>query len=310
MSKEIRAVIALLILGIMLGCAFALLRAGVYGFTLFFLFPSAAGALASWTVRPESWGRAARIGALAGGAAPLLILFAGQDGAICVFMATPLAAALGALGGWLVWGLAFSGIPAGGYPALLFLPIATLAWDFNATPPVYEVRSSIEVAASPEQVWKYVIAFPQLPEPAEWFFRAGLAYPIRAHIDGSGPGSIRYREFSTGPFVEPIQVWDEPRLLRFSVTENPPPMRELSLYPDVEPKHLHGYMVSKQGQFRLTPLANGHTLLEGTSWYRRGLWPAQYWRWWSDAIVHRVHLRVLNHIRDLAEQDAHARLLP
>ena len=30
---------------------------------------------------------------------------------------------------------------------------------------------------------------------------------------------------------------------------------------------------------------------------------AEYWRWWSDAIIHRVHLRVLNHIRTLAEAD-------
>ena len=225
-------------------------------------------------------------------------------------MAAPLAAALGALGGWLAYAMANSGIPARGLPALLLLPSATLTWDFKATPPVYQVQSSIDVAAPPEQVWKYVIAFPQLPEPTEWFFHAGLAYPIRAHIDGSGPGAVRYCEFSTGPFVEPIQVWDEPRLLRFSVTENPAPMRELTLYPNVEPKHLHGYMVSKQGQFRLTALASGHTLLEGTTWYQHGLWPAPYWRWWSDAIIHRIHLRVLNHIRDLAEQDRHARLLP
>jgi len=70
-------------------------------------------------------------------------------------------------------------------------------------------------------------------------------------IDGSGPGAVRYCEFSTGPFVEPIQVWDEPRLLRFQVTENPAPMHEWSPYAKVLPKHLHGYLVSKQGQFLL-----------------------------------------------------------
>ena len=43
--------------------------------------------------------------------------------------------------------------------------------------------------------------------------------------------------------------------------------------------------VSKRGQFRLTRLANARTLLEGTTWYQHGLWPAEYWRWWADAIV-------------------------
>ena len=31
------------------------------------------------------------------------------------------------------------------------------------------------------------------------------------------------------------------------------------------------------------------------------MWPAFYWRLWSDAIIHRIHLRVLNHIKELAE---------
>ncbi len=172
------------------------------------------------------------------------------------------------------------------------------------------MRSVIEIAAAPEQVWKYVVAFPELPDPPEWYFHAGLAYPIATRIHGSGPGAARYCDLSTGSVVETVEVWDEPRVLRFRVTETPAPMRETMLYANVEPKHLHGYMVSKEGQFRLTALPNGHTLVEGTSWYQNGIWPAQYWRVWSDAIIHRIHLRVLNHIRDLAEHDAHARLLP
>jgi hypothetical protein len=114
---------------------------------------------------------------------------------------------------------------------------------------------------------------------------------------------VRYGEFSTGPFLEPIDVWDAPRLLRFRVIESPALMREWSLYAQVQPKHLHGYMVSKRGQFRLTRLPDHQTLLEGTSWYQHGLWPAEYWRWWSDAIIHRIHMRVLNQIRTLAEAD-------
>jgi hypothetical protein len=168
---------------------------------------------------------------------------------------------------------------------------------------MFEVRSAIEVAAPPETVWRHVVTFSELPPPREWYFRTGIAYPQRARIEGSGPGAVRYCEFSTGPFVEPIRVWDEPRLLRFDVTANPAPMQEWSPYAEVHPKHLHGYLVSKQGQFRLIPLANGKTLLEGTTWYQHGLWPAEYWRWWSDAIIHRIHLRVLEHIRTLAEAE-------
>lgn len=161
------------------------------------------------------------------------------------------------------------------------------------------------VHASPEQVWKHVISFPDLPAERDWIFHTGLAFPLRARITGSGPGAVRYCEFSTGPFVEPITIWDEPHLLRFRVAQNPAPLQEWSPWGDIRPKHLHGYLVSEQGQFKLTRLRDGDTLLSGTTWYRHGLWPAAYWRIWSDAIIHRIHLRVLNHVRTLSEREEH-----
>jgi hypothetical protein len=104
--------------------------------------------------------------------------------------------------------------------------------------------------------------------------------------------------------VESIEVWDAPHILRFRVTENPAPMREWSPYGEISPKHLHGYLMAHEGEFRLTSLPGNRTRLEGTSWYQHGLWPAQYWRLWSDAIIHRIHLRVFHEIKTLAEADA------
>ncbi|RZK67544.1 MAG: hypothetical protein EOO95_02610 [Pedobacter sp.] len=58
----------------------------------------------------------------------------------------------------------------------------------------------IEINASSEQVWKNVIEFPQLNEPTEFIFKAGVAYPVRAVIEGKGVGSVRKCQFSTGDF--------------------------------------------------------------------------------------------------------------
>jgi hypothetical protein len=132
-------------------------------------------------------------------------------------------------------------------------------------------------------------------------FKLGVAYPIRAEIEGHGVGAIRRCVFCTGPFVEPIEVWDEPKLLRFSVTENPMPMQEWNPFREIQPRHLHGYFQSCGGQFQLTPLPGNRTLLEGTTWYYHHLWPASYWQLWSDEIIHRIHLRVLNHVKKLSE---------
>ena len=107
--------------------------------------------------------------------------------------------------------------------------------------------------------------------------------------------------FSTGPFEEPITVWDEPHLLKFDEERNPEPLNELTPYGHIDPPHLHGYFISHGGQFLLTELPGGKTRLEGTTWYHHSMWPATYWHWWSDYVIHRIHMRVLNHIRARAE---------
>jgi polyketide cyclase/dehydrase/lipid transport protein len=302
MSAPTRRLVGALLLAILIAGGIALLRSGVYGWTVFVVFPVMLGGLGSWVFRPTNGEGAVATGAITVAVATCSLLILGLEGVICVGMALPLTAPLGALGGWLMYHAEPSRLARGGGVALLLLlPPAGVIWDTQARPPVFEVRSTMEIDAPPERVWKYVVSFPDLPEPREWFFRAGLAYPRRARIEGTGVGAVRYCEFSTGPFVEPIEIWDEPRLLRFRVTENPAPMHEWSPYAQVAPKHLHGYLISQKGQFRLTRLSGDRTLLEGATWYRHGLWPAEYWRWWSDAIIHRIHLRVLNHIRTLAE---------
>jgi uncharacterized membrane protein YhaH (DUF805 family) len=191
-----------------------------------------------------------------------------------------------------------------GCSATVLLPLMMSAERaVDATAPLLHVTTAVEVHAPPDVVWSHVVSFPELPPPREWVFRTGVAYPVRARIDGAGPGACRYCEFSTGPFVEPIETWDAPRLLRFAVTDNPPPMTEWTPWPNVHPPHLDHFLVSHAGQFRLTPLPGGRTRLEGTTWYRHHMWPAAYWRLWSDFIIHRIHLRVLNHVKALSESD-------
>ncbi len=239
-------------------CAFLLegvtwlTRHGVYGFTLFLVAPALLGAIMTVFVPARSESQAFYMGTLAAFLGALFLLMIGAEGAACSLMSLPLSIPAGGFGAWLVY--CSRTYRAGSRSAAIFLliPGVTLGFDTTATPPIYEVSSSVEIAASPEQVWKHVVTFSDLPEPTEWYFRAGIAYPKRAHIEGTGPGAVRYCEFSTGPFVEPIDVWDEPRKLAFRVTQNPAPMREWSPYAEVLPKHLHGYLVSKHGQFQLT----------------------------------------------------------
>jgi hypothetical protein len=236
-----------------------------------------------------------------------LVAFA-VEGAICLVMAAPIAVALALIGGTVGYFLQIRPENGQNVPPVLmglFIAVPLLMGAERAQSPessLIAVRTAVDVNAPPAQVWKHVVAFAELPPPQEWLFRIGIAYPMRAEIEGRGVGAVRRCVFSTGAFVEPIEVWDEPRLLKFSVTSNPPPMQEWTPYAQIHPPHLDGFLVSEGGQFRLTPLPNGRTRLQGTTWYRHNMFPASYWKVWSDVIIHRIHLRVLHHVKGLSEK--------
>ncbi len=239
---------------------------------------------------------------VAGGA----LLVIAIEGIVCLIMAVPLAAPMSLVGGCVAYQIQASdwwqGKPTQVFCVALAAPLLMVI-EYAQPPPVpmFSVTTSVIVEASPAKVWRNVVSFSELPPPTEALFRLGIAYPIRARIHGFGVGAERNCEFSTGPFVEPIEVWDEPLLLKFSVTKNPAPMQEWTPYADLHPAHLDGFLESRAGQFHLTARPDGRTKLEGTTWYHHHMWPATYWRWWSDHIIHTIHLRVLRHVKQLSE---------
>ncbi len=237
----------------------------------------------------------------------VLLAFA-VEGLVCIVMAAPLYLFLSLLGGLVGFVLQSRRPRLAAAGALLGLACAApvlMGAEAVSAPrsPLREVRTTIEIDAPADRVWRNVVAFSELPPPEEWLFRAGIAYPVRATIQGHGPGAIRHCVFSTGAFVEPIEVWDAPRRLAFSVVSQPAPMQEWTPYHDVHPAHLD-YFRSERGQFLLTRLPSGRTRLEGSTWYRHEIWPVVYWAPWSDAIIHRIHLRVLRHIERQSERAA------
>jgi hypothetical protein len=234
------------------------------------------------------------------------LLFFGIEGAICLAMGAPIGFPFTYCGFLIGLDISKSNKINKNLPTtiiLLMLSVPTFMsfeYKFQTEDDIRNVTTSIEINASPETIWKNVVSFPQLKPPTEIIFKTGIAYPINATIIGQGVGAVRHCNFSTGSFVEPITIWDKPNLLRFSVDDQPEPMKEMSFY-DIHPNHLHGYWVSKQGQFKLKALSNGHTLLVGTTWYVNKIKPNLYWTLWSDFIVHKIHLRVLEHIKTQSE---------
>src|SRR5262249_15195600 len=232
------------------------------------------------------------------------------EGAVCLFMATPLAWLVAVFGGSLAKVIHSPGhsqqVSPSTFAAMVFaLPVLLGAEHFSPPPvPRFQVHTSIEIAAPPEVVWKRLIQFPALSAPKEWPFRAGVAYPIEARLTGEGLAADRECRFSTGSFKEPILAWEPGKHFAFAVSDEPLLMKETSPYENIHVRHLgdHAFEPEWAG-FELVGLANGGTRLEGTTTYTNKMWPGLYWRMWTDAIIHRIHGRVFEHVKALAEAD-------
>ena len=280
----------------------------VYGFILFFATPVVAGAVTGFVLNRR---RRANLAALFGVIVLMnllsfvLMLCLGLDGAICLLIAFPLLCPLSFLGAIVGSAMATAGLRPGTderpgmIMTMIALPFCLILERLDNHRPLHSVTTSIVIAAPPQVVWDHVIAFPEITSPPAWYFKLGIAAPMRARIDGHGVGAIRHCEFTTGEFIEPITVWESPSRLGFDVTSQPLPMSEWTPFTHLHPPHLDSGFVSRRGEFRLEAVAGG-TRLHGTTWYEIDVRPRLYWKCWADQTIHAIHRRVLEHIADVS----------
>ncbi|WP_074406586.1 hypothetical protein [Aquimarina megaterium] len=279
-----------------------------YGWTIFLVIPFLIGFLPPYIVgrfkdisRNESYS----LSLLTLGVAIIGLLIFAIEGLICIFMASPIL-------GLLVWFGSYLGFksntgkwinPTNTTIGIFIICISSMSFDYvNKPENLIPVRTKIIVNTSIETAWKNVVTFNKIDEPIDWIFKTGISYPTDATIKGTGVGAVRYCNFTTGSFVEPITTWNEPNLLQFDVKEQPIPMNEFNPFWDIHPQHLDGYFKSYKGQFKLTKVSENKTEIEGTTWYKVDITPEIYWKTWSDFIIHRIHKRVLNHIKIESEK--------
>lgn len=277
-----------------------------YGAAVFFGTPLVTGIASSYLLNQRtSRSHAASIGVAVAslfffGVGLLLFAF---EGAICIAMAAPIVLPLGMAGAPIGKFLADRRrrLHGGLVGALLVLPALSFVESRLPSANEFVVVSHIDIDAPREAVWSNVVGFTQITEQPDWIFRLGVACPEEARILGAGVGARRECIFTTGKFIEPITVWEEPGRLAFDVSEQPSPMFELTPYRHIHPPHLDLSFRSVRGEFELVELPDGGTRLVGRTWYNLDIRPHAYWTIWSDWLVHRIHLRVLRHIKQLAE---------
>lgn len=258
--------------------------------------PVLIGLVASWIWRPLDL----RIGevflhafftTLAGLAGATIVL---KEGVICLIIASPLIYLFVAAGALLGRALFLRNDYQGRLCLLPLLALSLAAEPAFRSPKIRVATDEILIHARPAQVWPHVLAFPEIPDPPRyWLFRLGLPYPTSTTNGGNFVGAKRACHFSEGAvFEETIAAFEPERRLTFDIVHAPP-----------DPELL-GHLDTLRGEFQLRDNGDGTTTLIGRSWYALHVRPDWYFDWWTRDMCRAVHLRVMRHVKRLAENDA------
>jgi uncharacterized protein YndB with AHSA1/START domain len=154
------------------------------------------------------------------------------------------------------------------------------------------VADEMVIKATPEQIWKHVVAFDKIEKKDDyWLFQIGMPSPSQTTVDGYYKGAGRKCIFSNGyTFEEKIVTYEPNKDLTFDIIGQP-------LDPEIM-----GHIDILRGQFLLKDNGNGTTTLIGNSWYRLHVFPIWYYDIWAKSITRNVHLRVMEHIKELSEK--------
>ena len=116
------------------------------------------------------------------------VFFLAMEGIICLIMASVIVVPLSCLGALAGFGIQSSHHASRVPPVLLLSCLLLMGFEKmeNPKPVPYSVTSMVEVDAPPEVVWSHVVSFSELPPVEDWIFKTGLAYPLRAEIEGEG----------------------------------------------------------------------------------------------------------------------------
>jgi hypothetical protein len=281
---------------------------GSYGWTLFLGVPLLLGYVAVSLYRiggPKRLLRCVGVACLAAVTCSFGFLLLGWEGIICIVVTIPLGLPLVILGACLAY---WSVHKRRSHPATTSLTLtvfvvvlAVLESQQKPLVPVFTKSTSLQVEASPAEVWQAIIRLERMPPPDDWLLRTGVACPQTVRIESAEAGGLRFCRLSTGELVERIEVWRPESQLRWRALSTPPPMQELNPFRKADPPHLHGFYRNLQGEFTLEPLSSRSTLVIRRTSYQHNLYPAQYWRFWCDLAAERIHLFVLRHVKRIAE---------
>lgn len=216
-----------------------------------------------------------------------------REGAICLLIVSPLILVFvvtGALIGRILFRRKNNTLNISLLSILLFVYVADVTSEHENTT---LISDTLIIQAPIDKVWPNVVAYEPIKlEETYWLFKAGMPSPIQSTVDGYTEGAGRKCIFSNGyVFDEKMVVYRPDQELTFDIVQQP------------RDPEIMGHIDIVRGQFLLKDNGDGTTTLIGNSWYKLYVFPKWYFNLWSASITREVHLRVMEHIKILSEQD-------
>lgn len=267
---------------------------GVLVFSEFVILPMLMGIMSAWFWKDYKLTNKTLIwnSILNGFIAILLSYFFLGEGTICLIIVSPLIFAFvvtGAFIGKVMFKRRDQKMNISFVSLLLLIFIADSVSDHQ-----YEnmVSDEIIINATPDKIWKNVIAFEKIKQPNQyWLFKLGMPSPMQTTVTANKLGAGRKCIFSNGyTFDEKIVAFEVNKNLTFDIVNQP------------QDPEIMGHIDIDKGQFILKDNGDGTTTLIGNSWYKLHVFPIWYYDIWAESITRNVHLRVMDHIKLLSEK--------
>jgi hypothetical protein len=216
-----------------------------------------------------------------------------REGYICLIIVSPLIfgfVVTGALVGRIIYRRRNNTLNVSLFGVLFIIILTdTLSEHEN----VSMVSDTIIVNAPIDKVWPLVVEYePITLKENYWLFQVGMPSPVQSTVDGHEVGAGRKCIFSNGyVFDEKMVVYKPNEELTFDIISQP------------HDPEIMGHIDILRGQFILKDNGDGTTTLIGNSWYKLYVFPGWYFNAWSESITRNVHLRVMEHIKNLSEKN-------
>ncbi len=152
---------------------------------------------------------------------------------------------------------------------------------------IERVVTSVRFGVSPDDAWRSILFFEEVPGPAPAVLRWLLPCPVRTSGEKTREGSIVRCTYDGGYLIKRIDQVNAPHLVTFSVIE--------------QRIGIEGCVSTEQGSYEIAADGAGVCVVLSTK-YRGHLRPRWLWRPVERYLAYRMHRHILDGMRTVISQ--------